>query len=107
MVNSRVSFKPQSDTLCCFPVDKQHHRSADSKEDWMPKKEKLPHRIDETVAQIAAILARGYVRYKNNKRFGSNTKGRANDVKQFEESEAFTKKPLDSSGHRSVHAFTS
>ncbi len=25
----------------------------------MPKKEKLPHRIDETVAEIAAILARG------------------------------------------------
>jgi hypothetical protein len=30
----------------------------------MPKKEKLPHRIDETVAEIAAILARGFMKYK-------------------------------------------
>jgi hypothetical protein len=64
----------------------------------------IPHTLDEALAQITEILARGYMRYEKNRRLGSDTKCQA-DVTQAEESEAVAEKPLDSSGHRSVHAF--
>jgi len=41
--------------------------------DWMPEKEKLPHRIDETVAGIATILARGFARFKRSGLFAADS----------------------------------
>lgn len=73
----------------------------------MPKKEKLPHRIDETVAEIAAILARGFMKYKRNRRSTADSAGIESDVNRLEESEPFGEKRLASPPHQSVHALKS
>ena len=52
--------------------------------------EQIPDTLDETMTQIAAILAQGYRRYEKNRRLDSDIKGRDKDVAQMEESEAFT-----------------
>jgi hypothetical protein len=73
----------------------------------MPKKEKLPLRVDETVAQIAAILARGYMKYKRSRRPAADPASIESDVNQSEESEAIAEKRLASPPHQSVHALSS
>ena len=73
----------------------------------MPKKEKLPLRIDETVAEIAAILARGYMKYKRNRQPAADPASIESDVNQPEESEAFAEKRLVFPPHQSVHALKS
>jgi len=52
----------------------------------MPKKEKFPHRIDETVAEIAVILARGFLEYKRNRQLAEDSANLESDVSRFEES---------------------
>jgi hypothetical protein len=73
----------------------------------MSKKEKLPLRIDETAAEIAAILARGYMEYKRNRRLVADPAGIESDVNQPEESETFAEKRLVFPPHQSVHALKS
>ncbi|WP_054030609.1 hypothetical protein [Desulfatitalea tepidiphila] len=73
----------------------------------MPKKEKLPHRIDETVAEIAAILARGFLEYKRNRQPAEDLANLERDVSQFEESKELVEKRLACSPYQSVHALKS
>lgn len=73
----------------------------------MPKKEKLPHRIDETVVEIAAILASGYMKYKRSRRPAADPASIESDVNQPKESEPFGEKRLASPPHQSVHALKS
>jgi hypothetical protein len=73
----------------------------------MPKKEKLPQRIDETVAEIAAILACGFKKYKSNGRLAADPASIEREVSQYEESEAFTEKRLVFPPYQSVHALKS
>jgi hypothetical protein len=73
----------------------------------MPKKEKLPQRIDETVAEIAAILARGFMKYKSNGRLAADPAGIEREVSQCQESEVFAEKRLVFPPHQSVHALKS
>jgi hypothetical protein len=73
----------------------------------MPKKEKLPFRVDETVTEIAAILARGFMKYKRSRRLATDSASIESDVNQPEESEAFAEKRLASPPHQSVHALRS
>jgi hypothetical protein len=72
----------------------------------MPKKEKLPQRTDETVAEIAAILARGFLEYKK-RRLSADSADLESDVDPFEESETLVEKRLACSAHQSVHALKS
>lgn len=72
----------------------------------MPKKEKLPQRTDETVAEIAAILARGFLEYKKT-RLSTDSANLESDLNPFEESETPIEKRLACSAHQSVHAFKS
>jgi len=73
----------------------------------MQTNEHLPSTLDEAVAEIASILAQGYMRSRKGRRLPRDSGSRADDVAQVEESEAFTRKRLDDSGHRSLHSFTS
>jgi len=73
----------------------------------MPKKEKLPLRIDETVAEIAAILARGFMKYKSNGQPAADPAGIEREVSQCQESEVFAEKRLVFPPHQSVHALKS
>jgi hypothetical protein len=77
------------------------------KEDWMQFKTQIPDTLDEVAVEIASILAKGYMRYQTGRRLPSDSRESASDVAQIKESEAFTEKGLDSSGHRSLHAFMS
>ncbi|MCJ2540367.1 MAG: aminotransferase class V-fold PLP-dependent enzyme [Candidatus Thermoplasmatota archaeon] len=61
----------------------------------------------KAVAEIASILAHGYMRSRRGRRLPPDSGNRADDVAQVEESEVFTEKRLDGSGHRGLHSFTS
>jgi len=82
-------------------------RGLPQKEDRMPANEHVPVSVDEVISEIATILARGYMRHRNGRRLAPDSDGGAAHVAQVEESEAFTEKRLDVSGHRSLHSFTS
>ena len=73
----------------------------------MQANEHVPASLDEVISEIATILARGYMRHRKGRRLAPDSDGRVVHVAQVEESEAFTEKRLDSSGHRSLHSFTS
>ena len=53
----------------------------------------------EEITEIAAIFARGYMRYRKGQRLQQNLGNIAENASQVEESEAITEKRLDSSGH--------
>jgi len=59
----------------------------------------VPDIPDEVTAEIALILARGYMRYRKGRRIPSNCGHSAEDVAQFQKSEEIAKKQLDSPGH--------
>jgi len=73
----------------------------------MQTNEHLPGTLDEAVAEIASILAHGYMRSRRGRRLPPGSGNRADDVAQVEESEAFTQKRLDDSDHQCLHSFTS
>ena len=73
----------------------------------MPDNEHVPASLEEVISEIATILARGYMRHRNGRRLAPKSDTEAVHVAQVEESEAFTEKRLDVSGHRSLHSFTS
>ena len=73
----------------------------------MRENESVPASFDEVISEIATILARGYMRHRNGRRLAPDSGGGAAHVAQVKESEAFTEKRLDVSGHRSLHSFTS
>jgi hypothetical protein len=68
------------------------------------QKEILPHRIDEMVAEIAAILSRGFMKDKINMRLAADSGSLESDGNHFEESKALVEKRFDCSAHQSVHA---
>jgi len=82
-------------------------RGLPQKEDRMPDNEHVPASLEEVISEIATILARGYMRHRNGRRIAPDSGSGAEHVAQVEESEAFTEKRLDVSGHRSLHSFTS
>ena len=70
----------------------------------MQHSETLPESLDETISEIASILAQGYLRYRRGRHLDSAVSGNRLYVAQAQESEAVTEKRLDSSGHRSLHS---
>ena len=73
----------------------------------MQANEHVPASLEEVTSEIATILARGYMRHRKGRHLAFDSDGGAAHVAQVEESEAFTEKRLDVSGHRSLHSFTS
>lgn len=73
----------------------------------MQVKAHIPDTLDEVTAEIASIPAQGYTRHRTGRRLVPVSKNSAHGVAQVEESEAFTEKRLDGSGHRSLHSFMS
>ncbi|MDY7028547.1 MAG: hypothetical protein SVR04_09650 [Spirochaetota bacterium] len=73
----------------------------------MQFKTQIPDTLNEVAGEIAMILAKGYVRYQTGRRLPLDSRDSASDVAQVKESEEFTEKGLDCSGHRSLHAFMS
>jgi len=64
----------------------------------------LPTEPGEVASEIASILAQGYLRCRNSRPLDTSAGENRPHVAQVEESEAFTEKRLDSSGHRSLHS---
>ena len=60
----------------------------------MPDNEHVPTSLEEVISEIAAILARGYMRHRNGRRIAPDSGSGAEHVAQVEESEAFTEKLL-------------
>jgi hypothetical protein len=69
--------------------------------------EDVPGSLDEVVPEIATILARGYLRYRNGRRLDRHPRSPEVRVSQLPASEPVAEKPLDPSGHRSPHVPTS
>lgn len=67
----------------------------------------IPDTIEALTAEVVSILAQGYMRYRNGRRLPPDSENSEGNVAQVQESEAFTEKRLDVSGHRSLHSFTS
>jgi hypothetical protein len=67
----------------------------------------IPDTIVAVTAEVVSILAQGYMRYRKGRRLPSDSQDSERNVAQVQESEAFTEKRLDVSGHRSLHSFTS
>ncbi|GAB6907251.1 hypothetical protein DESC_500155 [Desulfosarcina cetonica] len=67
----------------------------------------IPDTIEAVTAEVVSILAQGYMRYRKGRRLPSDSQDSEGNVVQVQESEAFTEKRLDVSGHRSLHSFTS
>lgn len=66
-----------------------------------------PEPLDEVITEIASILAQGYMRQQKGRQLPSDSENSADNAAQVKESEAFTEKRLDVSGHRSLHSLTS
>jgi hypothetical protein len=77
------------------------------KEDRMQFKTHISDTLDEVAVEIASILAKGYMRHQTGRRLPSDSMDSENKEAKLIESEAVTEKELDSSGHRSLHAFMS
>jgi hypothetical protein len=67
----------------------------------------IPDMLEDVAAEVVSILAQGYMRYRNGRRLPPDSENSEGNVAQVQESEAFTEKRLDVSGHRSLHSFTS
>ena len=67
----------------------------------------IPDTLEEVTAEVVSILAQSYMRYRKGRRLPSDSQDSGGNVAQVQESEAFTEKRLDVSGHRSLHSFTS
>lgn len=59
--------------------------------------EHTPDLLDETISEIASILARGYMQFRKCRQLDSASDNQANDASRIE-SEPLTEKGLDSSG---------
>jgi len=70
----------------------------------MQHSETLSESLDETILEIASILAQGYLRCRKGRHIDPTVSGNRPHVAQVQESEAVTEKRLDSSGHRSLHS---
>ena len=67
----------------------------------MPSNPPIPHALDDVVAEIASILAQGYLRHRKRRRISPESGSEAGKV---EHSQVDTEKRLDSSGPRSLHS---
>ena len=67
----------------------------------MPSNPPIPHALDDVVAEIASILAQGYLRHRKRHRIAPESGGEASNG---EHSQVVTEKRLDSSGPRSLHS---
>ena len=66
----------------------------------MPPSTHVSNTVDEVVAEIASILAEGYLRHRKSREISSTSE---NERKKVKHSQVFTENRLDRSGHRSVH----
>ncbi len=66
----------------------------------MPPSTHVSNAVDEVVAEIASILAEGYLRHRKSREISSTSENERKKVKHYQ---VFTENPLDPSGHRSVH----
>ena len=67
----------------------------------MPSNPPIPRALDDVVAEIASILAQGYLRHRKRRRISPEP---GSEAKKVEYSQVVTEKRLDSSGHRSLHS---
>ena len=67
----------------------------------MPSNPPIPYALDDVVAEIASILAQGYLRHRKRRQIPPESGGESRKAKY---SQAVTEKRLDSSGHRSLHS---
>ena len=67
----------------------------------------IPDTLEEVTAEVVSILAQGYLRYRSGRQLPPDCQNSEGNVAQVQESEAFTEKRLDVSGHRSLHSLTS
>ena len=67
----------------------------------MPPSPPSPHILDDVVAEIASILAQGYLRHRKRRRSSPEPGSEAEKVDYFQ---VVTEKRLDSSGRRSLHS---
>ena len=63
----------------------------------MQSNEHIPGMLDGVAAEIALILARGYMRLRRDRQLAPDFGKSVDNVAQVEESEAITEKRLDSS----------
>lgn len=70
----------------------------------MQSNKHIPGTLGDVTAEIALILARGYMRYRRGRRLAPDFGKSVDNVAQVEESEAITEKRLDCSGHRGVRS---
>ena len=63
----------------------------------MLSKEDIPIELDEVAAEIASILAKGFMRRRKGARFGPDIGTERRNAADIEESETITEKPLDCS----------
>ena len=67
----------------------------------MPSNPPIPYALDDVVAEIASILAQGYLRHRKRRPILPESGG---EERKDEDSQVVTEKRLDSSGHRSLHS---
>ena len=67
----------------------------------MPSNPPIPHALDDVVAEIASILAQGYLRHRKRRHMSPESGSEAEKVEYFQ---VVTEKRLDSSDPRSVHS---
>ncbi len=70
----------------------------------MPSTTPIPSSVDEVIAEIASILAQGYLRHRKGQRISPKS---GNESDKVEDSQVFRENRLDRAGHRSVHERTS
>ena len=66
-----------------------------------PPSPPIPHALDDVVAEIASILAQGYLRHRKRRHMSPESGREAEKVEYFQ---VVTEKRLDSSGRRSLHS---
>lgn len=67
----------------------------------MPGNSPIPHTLDDVIAEIASILAQGYLRYRKSQYVPPESDDEAKKAKY---SQVFTENRLDSSAPRSLHS---
>jgi len=63
----------------------------------MQSKQDIPVELDEVSAEIASILAKGFMRCRKGARFDPDTGAESRNAADIRESETITEKPLDCS----------
>jgi hypothetical protein len=71
----------------------------------MESREPAPPTFEETISEIASILAEGYLRYRRGRCLPTSNPDMAEYVQQSQHYENIGEKPLDCSGNIGLHTF--